>query len=283
MKLITWNVQWFCGLDGRVDVARVVQHARAMADFDVLCLQEVAVNYPRLKGDASHDQPALLRSLLPGFEVCFGAAVDELADDGSGRRRFGNVIASRLPVAQLQHHALPYPPAPGLRSMPRMATCATVRRALGAAAGDDHAPGVLLAAAAPGADPRAAAPARPGGRAGRAATRWPTTAAAPSRPSRTRPTASSPPTSTSTPAARNTALLTGDNGSAPRLHDAWRLVHGDSRSRPPSTCTTAPTARCRWRATSSSPAPGLAPRVRRISVDSDTTVSDHQPVLLELD
>ena len=106
MKLITWNVQWFCGLDGRVDVARVVRHAQAMADFDVLCLQEVAVNYPQLKGDASHDQPALVRSLLPGFEVCFGAAVDELADDGSGRRRFGNLIASRLPVAQVQHHVL---------------------------------------------------------------------------------------------------------------------------------------------------------------------------------
>lgn len=126
MKLITWNVQWFCGLDGVIDIARVVRAAREMADFDVLCLQEVAVNYPRLKGDASHDQPAMLRTLLPGFEVCFGAAVDELAADGSGRQRFGNVIASRLPVLQLQQHALPYPAEAGVRSMPRLALCATV-------------------------------------------------------------------------------------------------------------------------------------------------------------
>jgi endonuclease/exonuclease/phosphatase family metal-dependent hydrolase len=50
-------------------------------------------------------------ALLPGFEVCFGAAVDELADDGSGRQRFGNVmVATRLPVLQVQHHALPWPP-----------------------------------------------------------------------------------------------------------------------------------------------------------------------------
>lgn len=131
MKLITWNVQWFCGLDGVIDPARVVRTAREMADFDVLCLQEVAVNYPRLKGNASHDQPALLRALLPGFEVCFGAAVDELADDGTGRRRFGNVIASRLPVLQLQHHALPYPAEAGVRSMPRLALCATVLAAWG--------------------------------------------------------------------------------------------------------------------------------------------------------
>ena len=126
MKLITWNVQWFCGLDGVVDIARVLRSARAMADFDVLCLQEVAVNYPRLRGDASHDQPARLGSLLPGFEVCFGAAVDELAADGRSRQRFGNLIASRLPVAQVQHHSLPWPADAGLRSMPRMATCATL-------------------------------------------------------------------------------------------------------------------------------------------------------------
>ena len=100
MKILTWNVQWFCGLDGVVDVARVVAHARAMADFDVLCLQEVAINYPRLDGDASQDQPQQLRELLPGFEVFFGAAVDELAPDGKSRQRFGKLlIAARISIS----------------------------------------------------------------------------------------------------------------------------------------------------------------------------------------
>jgi endonuclease/exonuclease/phosphatase family metal-dependent hydrolase len=36
MKLITWNTQWCCGLDGQVSVARIINDARAMADFDVL-------------------------------------------------------------------------------------------------------------------------------------------------------------------------------------------------------------------------------------------------------
>ena len=129
MKVITWNVQWFCGIDGVVDVARVVAAAKAIADFDVLCLQEVAVNYPRLEGNASHDQPALLQSMLPGFDVFFGAAVDELVPDGRSRQRFGNLIASRLPVAQVMHCALPYPADAtpgGVRSMPRMCSIATV-------------------------------------------------------------------------------------------------------------------------------------------------------------
>lgn len=46
MKLITWNIQWARGMDNRVDPARVVAHARQMTDFDVLCLQEVADNFP---------------------------------------------------------------------------------------------------------------------------------------------------------------------------------------------------------------------------------------------
>jgi len=124
MKLVTWNTQWCCGLDGVVSPQRIVDGARAMSDFDVLCLQEVAVNYPRLKGDASGDQPAQIAALLPGFEVFFAPAVDEW-QHGS-RRRFGNLIATRLPVAQVQHHVLPYPADDSVISMPRVCAVATV-------------------------------------------------------------------------------------------------------------------------------------------------------------
>ena len=126
MQLVTWNTQWCCGIDGVVSPERIVQGARALADFDVLCLQEIAVNYPRLAGNAGHDQPALLARLLPGFQLFFGAAVDEF-DEGGERRRFGNLIATRLPVLQVQHHPLPYPADAGVRSMPRMCTVVTVR------------------------------------------------------------------------------------------------------------------------------------------------------------
>ena len=126
MQLVTWNTQWCCGLDGVVSPQRIVEHARALADFDVLCLQEIAVHYPALAGNAGHDQVALLRDLLPGYQVFFGAAVDEWTPDGQ-RQRFGNLIATRLPVLQLQHHPLPYPADAGVPSMPRMCTVATVR------------------------------------------------------------------------------------------------------------------------------------------------------------
>jgi endonuclease/exonuclease/phosphatase family metal-dependent hydrolase len=130
MQLITWNVQYFCGLDGVVSVQRVLDEARAMADFDVLCLQEVATNYPQLTGGAQVDQVAQLRALLPGYAVLFGAAVSEQGRHGQ-HQQFGNLIATRLPLAQVQHYPLPYPADGGVRSMPRMCTVATVLSPLG--------------------------------------------------------------------------------------------------------------------------------------------------------
>ncbi len=102
MKLITWNVQWCRGVDGRVDPARIVAEARALADFDVLCLQEIADNFPdpRLAGNTDADQFAALAALLPGYTAVPGVAVDHPAEGGR-RRRFGNMILSRLPVRQV--------------------------------------------------------------------------------------------------------------------------------------------------------------------------------------
>ena len=86
MKIVNWNIQWCLGVDGRVDPKRIVDEARAFADFDVLCLQEVACNFPALKGSAGEDQFALIAALLPGFTAIPGIAVDTAAPDGGAPR-----------------------------------------------------------------------------------------------------------------------------------------------------------------------------------------------------
>ncbi len=132
MKLMTWNIQWCRGVDQKVDPARIVAEARRIADFDVLCLQEVADNFPDpdLGGSAGEDQFAVLAALLPGYTAVPGMAVDQPGRDGR-RRRFGNMILSRLPVAQVYRHLLPYPCEPGVAGMPRIAVEAVVRTAFG--------------------------------------------------------------------------------------------------------------------------------------------------------
>jgi len=132
MKLITWNVQWCRGVDGEVDPARIVRHARALADFDVICLQEVANNYPhpRLPGSAGENQFAEIADLLSGYQPVPGVAVDVPAEKG-GRRHFGNMLLSRLPVGQVFRHLLPYPVDPGVNGMPRIALEAVISAPFG--------------------------------------------------------------------------------------------------------------------------------------------------------
>ncbi|MBO9650059.1 MAG: endonuclease/exonuclease/phosphatase family protein [Variovorax sp.] len=124
MKLVTWNTQWCCGLDGVVSAKRIIEEARAMADFDVLCLQEIASGFGGMPGRPGN-QPADMRALLPGFQVFFGAAVDEFDANGK-HQQFGNLIATRLPVSRVQHHPLPWRPDPTVTSMPRMCTTVTL-------------------------------------------------------------------------------------------------------------------------------------------------------------
>ena len=132
MKLITWNIQWCRGVDLKVDPARVIADARRLADFDVLCVQEVADNFPdpRLGGSVGEDQFAVLAALLPGYTAVPGIAVDHPAEDGR-RRRFGNMILSRLPVRQAFRHLLPYPADHDVPGMPRIAVEAVVAAPFG--------------------------------------------------------------------------------------------------------------------------------------------------------
>ena len=119
MRLISWNIQWGRGMDGRVDLTRIVRDARQFADFDILCLQEVADGFGDLEGSTGENQFAEIAALLPGYLLVEGAAVD-LAKAGGGRRRFGNMILSRLPVDRILRHVLPWPAEPTTRNMPRM-------------------------------------------------------------------------------------------------------------------------------------------------------------------
>ncbi|MFO1305320.1 MAG: endonuclease/exonuclease/phosphatase family protein [Burkholderiales bacterium] len=132
MKLITWNVQWCRGVDGKVDPARVIADAKRIADFDVLCLQEIADNFPDplLEGSKGEDQFAVLASLLPGYTAVPGVAVDQIGTHGT-RRRFGNMILSRFPVLQVFRHLLPYPADHAVPGMPRIAVEAVVRADVG--------------------------------------------------------------------------------------------------------------------------------------------------------
>ena len=281
MRLLQWNIQWCRGMDGVVDPARIARVAKEIADPDVACFQEVAINYPALAGSMGEDQVALLMREFPGYAAVFGVAV-EVPDDQGGRRQFGNLILSRLPVRQSFRHTLPWPAESGVPSMPRIAIEAVIEAPFGPlrvitthleyysarqrtaqverlrelhAEASGHARVKLSAQYKSG-------PFQPF-----------------ERPKR--------------------AILTGDfnmkiddpayarlqepfDGSVPRWMDAWTHVHAGAKH-PPTFCLYD-------KAYAKEPyccdfvfaTEDLAPRLKTIRVDGETQASDHQPVIVEL-
>jgi endonuclease/exonuclease/phosphatase family metal-dependent hydrolase len=90
----------------------------------------VADGFSDLEGSAGENQFAEIAALLPGYAPVGGAAVD-LAKAGGGRRRFGNMILSRLPIDRILRHVLPWPAEPTTRNMPRMLLDIEVRGPFG--------------------------------------------------------------------------------------------------------------------------------------------------------
>jgi endonuclease/exonuclease/phosphatase family metal-dependent hydrolase len=282
MIVITWNIQWGRGVDGRVDLQRIMDTARRLGDFDILCLQEVADNYPGLAGAGNANQFGQLAALAPGFHAAEGIAV-ERNSPGLGRQRFGNMILSRLPPSQVLRHQLPWPADTAKPSMPRMALEAVFETPSGPlrvvtthleyyAAGQRAAQVEALRALQAEA-------------AGHAANATPANQAG--RPFEPRP-------------RDGRAILCGDFNcdvrdaaiarlqeplaGAPSWVDAWPLVHsGEPR---PDTVGVYDIAQWKGKAHCFDfffVSRDLAARVKRVDIDGATQASDHQPLLLEID
>ncbi|BCG86008.1 endonuclease/exonuclease/phosphatase [Mesorhizobium sp. 113-3-9] len=107
MKLVSYNIQYGFGGDGRYDLSRA---ARVVDGADIIALQEVERHWQRSNFD---DQPELLSRLLPGYHWVYGPAFDMDASerrDGrliNRRRQFGTMVLSRLPIVWSRLHALP--------------------------------------------------------------------------------------------------------------------------------------------------------------------------------
>jgi endonuclease/exonuclease/phosphatase family metal-dependent hydrolase len=74
-SVLTWNIQCGKGVDERVDLPRIAMIIRAMADVDIICLQEVSRFNPDLDKGIGADQVAALAALFPEYLPVFGAAL----------------------------------------------------------------------------------------------------------------------------------------------------------------------------------------------------------------
>ncbi|MER8883883.1 endonuclease/exonuclease/phosphatase family protein [Mesorhizobium sp. M0074] len=108
MKLVTYNIHYGVGLDGRYDVGRI---ADAVRGADVIALQEVTRANPKNGG---RDMVADLGKALPDYFAVYGSNFE--ADAGSrlenGRAitttfQLGNMVLSRTPIHLSRNLLLP--------------------------------------------------------------------------------------------------------------------------------------------------------------------------------
>jgi endonuclease/exonuclease/phosphatase family metal-dependent hydrolase len=283
MNLLTWNIQWGRGADGVVDLDRIVAHARRVADFDVLCLQEVSAGYPELAGNDGGDQFARLAQRLPGYTAIDGVATDTPHPSGS-RRRFGNMILSRLPVGPVFRHLLPWPFDGAVESMQRIALEATVATPLGPLRVttthlEYYSPMQRAAQVDALRELHREATAHATGSRPGTAKHGPF-----DRVPRGGPAVFAGDFNFAPDAAERVRLLSPIDAATPPLRDAWELLNPGAPHPP----TVGVHDKAQW------PGPSftwdfvfvsddLAPRVKNLHVDLTSDASDHQPVLLEID
>lgn len=109
MRIVTYNIQYGVGLDGKYDLSRI---ADAVRGADVILLQEVTRNNP---ANAGRDMVSEIGELLPEYFAVFGSNFDaNVAShvDKSGRAhtvmfQLGNMVLSRTPIHLSRNLLLP--------------------------------------------------------------------------------------------------------------------------------------------------------------------------------
>jgi endonuclease/exonuclease/phosphatase family metal-dependent hydrolase len=109
VKLVTYNIQYGIGRDGKFDLERIVA---SLEGADIIALQEVTRNFVRNDGV---DMVAGLTALLPDYFYVFGAAMDvdlgrrdREGKPANKRMHFGNMVLSRWPIVSSRNLLLPH-------------------------------------------------------------------------------------------------------------------------------------------------------------------------------
>jgi endonuclease/exonuclease/phosphatase family metal-dependent hydrolase len=108
MKIVSYNIQFGVGLDGRFDCARILNELQGA---DIIALQEVTRNFSN-NGDA--DLVAIFTDAFPDYYHAFAPTCETEAGsaiiDGrmvQKRSQFGNMILSRYPIMAVRNILLP--------------------------------------------------------------------------------------------------------------------------------------------------------------------------------
>jgi len=131
MRLISWNMQSGKGCDGITDIYRISEHIKTLGDFDVICLQEVACNMEAYCAHGQMNQVEILSNAFDSFSTIWGTGFCWPIADSDKTQEFGNLTLIRNAPLDHKTHQLPMPAVAGQKQMPRVAVETVVSSNIG--------------------------------------------------------------------------------------------------------------------------------------------------------
>ena len=133
MRILSWNVQYGKSSDGSKDYSRILQYINSLDDFDVICLQELARNMAEYCTPDQIDHLQMTQQFFKDYKVVWGTGFSWPAQDDNSlhRQEFGNVSLIKSGLLDHKVHQLPQPATPGKNQMPRVAVETVVDFSIG--------------------------------------------------------------------------------------------------------------------------------------------------------
>jgi len=133
MRILSWNVQYGKSSDGNADFSRSLQYIKSLGDFDVICLQELARNMSVYCMPGQSDHLQMTQQFFKEHQAVWGSGFSWPAEDGDGdhRQEFGNISLVKSGLLDFRVHQLPRPATPGKQQMQRIAVETVVDSAMG--------------------------------------------------------------------------------------------------------------------------------------------------------
>ena len=143
MRILSWNLQYGKSSDGNADFSRSLQHIKSLGDFDVICLQELARNMTEYCRPDQSDHLLMTQQFFKEHQAVWGSGFSWPAQNGDGdgdgdgdsiddlRQEFGNISLVRSGLLDFRVHQLPQPATPGKEQMQRIAVETLVDSTMG--------------------------------------------------------------------------------------------------------------------------------------------------------
>ena len=141
MRILSWNVQYGKSSDGSADFSRILQHIESLGDFDVICLQELGRNMAEYCRPDQSDHLLMTQQFFKEHQAVWGSGFSwppkDGEDDGDGdsisdlRQEFGNLSLVKSGLLDFRVHQLPQPATPAKQQMQRIAVESLVDSAMG--------------------------------------------------------------------------------------------------------------------------------------------------------